>query len=139
MLKGFKEFIMRGNVIDLAVGVIIGGAFAPIVTALTDNIIMPIIAGIFGQPSFDDVLAFEVGGSAVQPGIMISAIINFLLIAAALYFCIVLPMNRLAARRASGEEEAEELSAEAQLLTEIRDSLRYQGGYPGTHQGGHRL
>ncbi|MDR6939827.1 large conductance mechanosensitive channel protein MscL [Arcanobacterium hippocoleae] len=126
MLQGFKEFISRGNVIDLAVGVIIGGAFAPIVAALTDKIIMPLIAAIFGKPSFDQVLEFTINGSLIQPGVLITAVVNFLIIAAALYFCIVMPMNKLNERRAANNPAAEVADVPADdvaLLTEIRDLL----------------
>lgn len=126
MLQGFKDFISRGNVIDLAVGVIIGGAFTPIVTALTDHILMPLIAAIFGKPSFDNVLEFTLNGSVIQPGILITAIVNFFIVAAALYFCVVLPMNKLNERRAAKNAvpEAEAVPADdVALLTEIRDLL----------------
>lgn len=126
MLQGFRDFISRGNVIDLAVGVIIGGAFTPIVTALTDNILMPLIAAIFGKPSFDNVLEFTLNGSLVQPGILITAVVNFLIVAAALYFCVVMPMNKLNERRAAKKPAAEADPVPADdvvLLTEIRDLL----------------
>lgn len=119
MLKGFKEFISRGNVIDLAVGVIIGGAFSPIVSSLTDNVIMPLIAAIFGKPSFDKVGLFHIGSTPIMPGTVLTAIVNFLLIAAALYFCIVLPMNMLHKK----EEVVQAPDASVELLTEIRDLL----------------
>ena len=121
MLKGFKEFISRGNVIDLAVGVIIGAAFSPIVTALTDNVIMALIAAIFGKPNFDEVGHFVVNGADIMPGTVITALINFLLIAFAVYFFIVTPMNKLKKQ----EEEAPAAPAEdVALLTEIRDLLK---------------
>ncbi|XCB30785.1 large conductance mechanosensitive channel protein MscL [Arcanobacterium hippocoleae] len=124
MLQGFKDFISRGNVIDLAVGVIIGGAFTPIVSALTDKILMPLIAAIFGKPSFDHVLEFSINGSLVQPGILITAVVNFLIIAAALYFCIVMPMNKLNEKRKGKPESAAPVPADdVALLTEIRDLL----------------
>lgn len=124
MLKGFKEFISQGNVIELAVGVIIGGAFAPIVKSVTD-VIMGIIGALVGQPNFDSVLAFSINGSdPIQPGTIITALVNFLLIAAAVYFCIVLPMNKLRERTKKEEEEAAPAEpTEAELLTEIRDLL----------------
>lgn len=119
MLKGFKEFISRGNVIDLAVGVIMGGAFSPIVSSLTDNVIMPIIAAIFGKPSFDKVGMFHLGSTPIMPGTVLTAVVNFLLIAVALYFCIVLPMNKLKKK----EEVVQAPEASVELLTEIRDLL----------------
>ena len=107
MLKGFKDFISRGNVVELAVGVIIGAAFKNIVDALVDGIINPLIAAVIGKPDFSD------------------AFINFLLMAFAIYFCIVVPMNALNARRKKAEDEAPaaEVSDEVKLLTEIRDAL----------------
>lgn len=123
MFKGFKEFISQGNVIELAVGVIIGGAFAPIVKSVTD-VIMGIIGALVGQPNFDSVLAFSINGSdPIQPGTIITAVVNFLLIAAAVYFCIVLPMNKLRERTKKEEEAAPAGPSEAELLTEIRDLL----------------
>lgn len=122
MLKGFREFISQGNVIDLAVAVIIGAAFTPIVTAVTD-VIMNIIGALVGQPSFDTVLQFSINGSdPIQPGTILTAIVNFLLVAAAVYFAIVVPMNKM-----KKEEPAEEAApTEAELLTEIRDLLAKQ-------------
>lgn len=124
MLKGFKEFISQGNVIELAVGVIIGGAFAPIVKSVTD-VIMGLIGALVGQPNFDSVLAFSINGSdPIQPGTIITAVVNFLLIGAAVYFCIVLPMNKLRERTKEEEEEAAPAApSETELLTEIRDLL----------------
>lgn len=120
MLQGFKEFISRGNVIDLAVGVIIGGAFSPIVSALTDNILMPLIAAIFGQPNFDTVGAFTINGAQILPGTLVTTVVNFLIVAAALYFFVVTPMNKLSRK----EEVVEAPEASVELLTEIRDLLK---------------
>lgn len=121
MLKGFKDFIMRGNVIDLAVGVIIGGAFSTVVTALVQSVIMPAIALLVGSPNFDSFLAF----GDIKVGVFLTAVVNFLLVAAALYFCIVMPINAMNARRAKklGLEEEDETEPEVALLTEIRDAL----------------
>ncbi|MCL3778735.1 MULTISPECIES: large conductance mechanosensitive channel protein MscL [unclassified Actinomyces] len=122
MIKGFKEFIAQGNALDLAVAVIIGAAFSPIVTAITD-VIMAVIAGVVGQPNFDDVLAFTINGSVVQPGTIITAVINFLLVAFAVYFCIVAPLNKLKESRKAEEEPAAAEPTEAELLVQIRDLL----------------
>jgi len=103
MFKGFREFIMRGNVIDLAVAVVIGAAFGAVVKAFVDNILTPIIAAVFGKPDFSN-LVFTVNGSAFRYGLFINALISFLLIAAAIYFVVVLPMNKLAERRARGAD-----------------------------------
>lgn len=121
MIQGFKEFISKGNVLDLAVAVIIGASFTPIVKSVTD-VIMGIIGAVVGQPNFDSVLQFSINGSdPIQPGTIITAIVNFLLVAFALYFAIVVPMNALKKRRA--KEEAEEPSEDVKLLAEIRDLL----------------
>mgnify|MGYP003063770312 FL=1 len=124
MLKGFKEFISRGNVVELAVGVIIGAAFKNIVDALVDGIINPLIAAVIGKPDFSDAFILTLNGTDVKFGLLITAIINFLLMALAIYFCIVMPMNALNNRRKKAEDEApEEPSDEVKLLTEIRDAL----------------
>ena len=124
MLKGFKEFISRGNVVELAVGVIIGAAFKNIVDALVDGIINPLIAAVIGKPDFSDAFILTLNGTDVKFGVLITAIINFLLIAFAIYFCIVVPMNALnALRKKDADETPKEVSEEVQLLTEIRDAL----------------
>lgn len=109
MLKGFRDFIMKGNVVDLAVAVVIGAAFGAVVTALVDNVLMPLIAALVGSPSFDDFLLLTINGVEIKFGVFLTALVNFLLIAAAVYFALVLPMTklneRIAARRAAGVEE----------------------------------
>jgi large conductance mechanosensitive channel len=125
MLKGFKEFIMRGNVVDLAVAFVIGAAFGKIVNAIVDGLINPLIAAIFGKTDISGVLFFTINGAEFHIGWILQAALNFLCVAAAIYFLIVLPLNKLAERRARGEEpEPETLTTDQQLLTEIRDSLR---------------
>lgn len=126
-MKGFKEFIMRGNVIELAVAVVIGGAFTAIVNALVEGIFNPIIAALFNA---DDIKAatLQVGAVNLGIGALIAAIIQFLLIAAAVYFCLVLPMNKLQERayiKKHGHpmSEAEAEASDTELLTEIRDLL----------------
>jgi len=89
MLKGFRDFILKGNVLDLAVAVIIGGAFGAIVTALTANVISPLIGAIVGKPNFDS-LVYELNGGVIKYGTFFTAVINFLLIALVVYFVIVL-------------------------------------------------
>ena len=125
MLKGFMDFISRGNVVELAVGVIIGAAFKNIVDALVDGIINPLIAAVIGKPDFSDAFILTLNGTDVKFGLLITAVINFILMAFAIYFCIVVPMNALNARRKKAEDEAPEaeVSAEVKLLTEIRDAL----------------
>ncbi|MEU8223539.1 large conductance mechanosensitive channel protein MscL [Kribbella sp. NPDC048915] len=125
MLKGFKEFIMRGNVVDLAVAVVIGAAFGAIVTALVDGLINPLIAAIFGKADISKVGNFTVNEAVFSIGSILQAALNFLFVAAAVYFFIVMPLNKLAERRARGQEpEPEPLTTEQELLTEIRDLLR---------------
>ena len=123
MLQGFKEFIARGNAIDLAVGVIIGGAFAPIVAAVT-AVLMGIIGGLFGQPNFDQVGAFTMNGAEILPGAIITQLANFLLVAFALYFFIIVPMNKLAENRK--KEEEVEKPEDVVLLGEIKELLAQQ-------------
>ena len=97
MLKGFRDFILRGNVMDLAVAVIIGAAFTAIITALTTNIINPLLGAIIGKPNFDYLTAHLHGGE-IKYGTFITAIINFLLIAGVVYFFLVLPTQYLLKR-----------------------------------------
>jgi large conductance mechanosensitive channel len=101
-MRGFKQFIMRGNVLDLAVAVVIGAAFGAIVTALVKDLITPLIAAIVGKPDFS-AIQFEVNGSKFLLGDFINALVSFLLIAAAVYFFVILPMNALMARMRRGE------------------------------------
>ena len=89
MLKGFKDFISRGNVLDLAVGVIIAGAFSAIVTALNEQILMPLIAAIFGKPNFDHIWTIKINGATILPGTLITATVNFLIVAAAIYLSLI--------------------------------------------------
>ena len=125
MLKGFKEFIMRGNVIDLAVAVVIGAAFGRIVTALVDGLINPLVAAIFGKPDLTGVGNFTINGAEFSIGLILQELINFLFVAATIYFIIVMPLNKLNERRRRGEEpEADTLTIDQELLTEIRDALR---------------
>ena len=101
-MKGFKQFIMRGNVLDLAVAVVMGAAFGAVVTALVKDLITPLIAAIVGKPDFS-AIQFEVNASKFLIGDFINALVSFLLIGAAVYFFVVLPMNALIARLRRGE------------------------------------
>ena len=101
-MKGFKQFLMRGNVVDLAVAVVMGAAFGSVVTALVKDLITPIIAALVGQPDFSSI-AFEVNGSKFLIGDFINVLVSFLLVSAAVYFFIVLPVNTLLARMRRGE------------------------------------
>ena len=102
MLQGFKQFILRGNVLDLAVAVVMGAAFGAVVTALVKDLITPLIAAIVGKPDFS-AIEFTVNGSKFAVGDFVNALVSFILIAAAVYFFIVLPMNTLLARMRRGE------------------------------------
>jgi large conductance mechanosensitive channel len=102
MLKGFKQFLMRGNVIDLAVAVVIGAAFGAVVTALVKDLITPLIAAIVGKPDFSAIV-FEINGSKFLIGDFINALVSFLLVSAAIYFFVVVPVNALTARARRGE------------------------------------
>lgn len=131
MLQGFKDFIMKGNVIDLAVAVVMGGAFGAVVNALVEAVLMPLIAALFKVPNFDNFLVLDINGVAVRFGVLLTAIVNFLLIAAAIYFVVVMPMNTLIERRNRRlgiDPEVEELTPDQALLTEIRDLLSTQRG-----------
>lgn len=103
ILKEFKEFIARGNLIDLAVAVVIGTAFAALVKSLVEDLVTPVIAAIFGQPDFSE-LSFTINGSEFMYGNFINAVITFVSIAAAVFFLIVKPMNVLQERVKRGED-----------------------------------
>src|SRR5438105_4781485 len=102
MLRGFQQFILRGNVLDLAAAVVIGAAFGGVVTALVKDLLTPLIAAIVGKPDFS-ALAFAVNGSKFLVGDFINALVSFLLIAAAVYFFVIVPVNALMARLRRGE------------------------------------
>ena len=125
-MKEFKEFISRGNVMDMAVGIIIGGAFTAIVNSLVESILMPIIGAISGGKSVAD-MSVMVGNAAIGYGAFIQAIIDFLLIAWVL-FMIIKALNKAKAAVVKEEEpapeEPEEVPADIALLTEIRDLLK---------------
>ncbi len=123
MLNGFRRFVMRGNVIDLAIAVVIGAAFGAIVTAVAKDLIGGLIGAVFSTKRFA-AAKVTVNGSDVIYGSTITALINFLIVAVVIYFVIVVPMNELHGRRARAEEEATPApSDETRLLTEIRDLL----------------
>ncbi|HEY2948619.1 MAG TPA: large conductance mechanosensitive channel protein MscL [Micromonosporaceae bacterium] len=124
MLKGFRDFIMRGNVVDLAVGIVIGAAFTGLVTQFTASFLKPVI-NLFGKLGGTTDASFSIGArNPVAWGAFITAVITFALTAAALYLLVVLPMNNLAERRRRGEVPPPEApSEEIRLLTEIRDAL----------------
>jgi large conductance mechanosensitive channel len=123
VLKGFEDFILRGNVVDLAVGIVIGAAFTALVGQFTKSFLEPLIKVFAGGGKTGG--TFPVNGQTFDYGAFINAIITFVLTAAVLYFLVVLPMNTLAERRKRGlEPQSEAPSEEVVLLTEIRDALQ---------------
>jgi len=125
VFKEFKEFISRGNVVDLAVAVVIGAAFTAIVTSIVEGLITPLV-GMIGGRDFRQ-MTFTVNDSVFSYGIVINAVIYFLSVSAVVFFVVIKPLNVLQERRRRGEEPPlEELSDEAALLSEIRDLLRAQ-------------
>jgi large conductance mechanosensitive channel len=123
MLKGFKDFIMRGNVVDLAVAVVIGAAFSRVIDALVEGLLTPLIGAIGGVSDFSNA-TFTINDSIFRYGTVINALISFLLVAAAIYFFVILPLKKIQERRSRGEEPTPTPSDEAVLLAEIRDLLR---------------
>jgi large conductance mechanosensitive channel len=141
MLKGFKEFLLRGNVIELAVAVVIGGAFTAIVTAVVTGVLNPLIGALFNAGNLAKALPVTVPAiSGGEPGIIyfgavIAAIINFVLVAVVIYFGLILPMRSLEKFDFLKKKQADASATEAklpptevELLTEIRDLLRGSGG-----------
>jgi len=128
MIKGFKDFILRGNVVDLAVAVVIGAAFTTIVSAFTEKIVQPLINAV--SPSNSQGLGVQLvegkESTFIDFSAVISAAINFLLVAAVVYFLIVLPLNTIKDRRKRGEEAGPAEPTDVELLAEIRDLLSAQ-------------
>jgi large conductance mechanosensitive channel len=132
-LVGFKQFITRGNVVDLAVAVVVGTAFTAVVQSLVKNLFTPLIAAIFGKPDFSS-LTFRIHHSLFRYGAFINDVITFLSVAAVIYFVVVFPLakfNELRRRGQEPEAEAPTVSDEARLLGEIRDLLAAQAGGDG--------
>lgn len=135
MLDDFKKFLFRGNIVDLAVAVIIGSAFAAVVKAFTDGVISPLIGLIAGQDfssltiTLKEPTLTDPAGVVLSYGFVITALINFVLVAAVIFFVVVKPMQAIQARRARGEatDDTPAPSDEAVLLTEIRDLLQARG------------
>jgi large conductance mechanosensitive channel len=124
VFQGFKDFISRGNAIELAVGVVIGAAFGAVVTSIVNGLIGPLIAAIFGKQDLSGTLSWTWNGAVFSIGLILQALILFLITAAAIYFFVVLPLNALANRRKRGLEEEPAAPAEdILLLQEIRDLL----------------
>ena len=117
LIKEFKDFVNRGNLVELAIAFVLATAFAPVVLSIVDNIFMPIIAAIFGQPDFNE-LAIDIGEAKINYGIPLTLFVNFLLIAL-VCFLVVKAYNRM-----KKPVEADSGPSEVELLTEIRDALR---------------
>ena len=124
MLKGFRQFMLRGNVVDLAVAVVIGAAFGGVVSSLVKDLLTPLIAAIFGKPDFS-AIAFEVNGSRFLVGAFINAVVSFLLIGTTVYFLIIAPMNALSERMRKGEAPADPTTRQCpECLSEIPIAAR---------------
>ena len=125
MVSGFRDFILRGNVIDLAVAVVVGAAFGAVVTSLVENLVNPLIAAIGGQPDLSGVATFTINSANFSIGAILGAAVNFLIVAAAVYFLIVMPVNRLMVMRQRGQvAEVAATPEDIALLQEIRDLLK---------------
>ena len=122
-MKGFRQFLMRGNVIDLAVAVVIGAAFGAVVTALVKDLITPLIAAIVGKPDFS-AIQFEVNGSKFLIRDFVNALVSFLLIAAAVYIFVILPVNALMSRLRRGEAPADPTTKNCPGMIQRRQQLR---------------
>jgi len=124
MLKEFRNFILRGNAIDLAVAVVLGAAFGAVVTSLVEDIVTPIISIIFGKPGFDD-LTITINDAVIRYGSFLNAVFALITVGAAVFFFVVKPVNYLMERRKAGEEPPPEAVPEdIVLLGEIRDLLQ---------------
>jgi large conductance mechanosensitive channel len=124
MLKDFKAFLLRGNVVDLAVAVVIGAAFGAVVTSLVKDIITPLVAAIGGTPDFSG-LSFTINHSKILYGDFLNALISFVILATVIFFLVVRPLNTLMARFASGKEKAPAAKdPQLTVLEEIRDFLK---------------
>jgi large conductance mechanosensitive channel len=135
LIKGFKDFLLRGNVIDLAVAVVIGAAFSNLVNAFTDSFLTPLINLVGGGGQFGG--QFSVDGQPFTWGAFLSQVVSFLLTAAVIYFVVVYPMRKLLERRRRGEEAGPVPPTQLELLAEIRDLLRAQHGLaPVSEEGG---
>lgn len=118
---------MKGNVVDLAVAVVIGAAFGAVVNSLVENILMPLIAALFGSANFDSFALLTINGVDIKFGVFLTVLVNFLIVAAAIYFMVVMPMNHIIARRNAKlgiKEEEAAVDPQVLLLTEIRDALK---------------
>ena len=124
MLKEFKDFAMKGNLIEIAVGLVMAVAFGAVVASLVEHIVMPLVGIIFGEPNFDSVMIATINDSQIRIGSFIQALVVFISTAAGVFFLVVKPYNAFKARQATAPEAPAEPSADIKLLTEIRDALR---------------
>lgn len=140
MLKGFREFILRGNVIDLAVAVVIGAAFTAVVNSIVVNVFNPLIGVLFKANSLDNSLTVHIGQATIKFGAVLGAVISFLIVAVVVYFVFVYPINLAKGRaqrlRNKGVVEPDAPITELDLLTQIRDLLQSQQSPP-TSSGRH--
>ena len=124
VIAGFRDFILRGNVVDLAVAVVIGAAFSGVVDAVAEDLIGSLIAAVGGVPDLGGV-GFELNGTTIEVGTVLTALVNFLIVAAVVYFLVLVPVNRLLEMRRAGQEhEVVATPEDVALLQEIRDLLR---------------
>ena len=123
-MKGFKQFLLRGNVLDLAVAVVMGAAFGAVVTALVRDLLTPIIAAIVGKPDFSNI-AFEINGSKFLIGDFVNAVVSFLLIGVTVYFFVVAPVNAITARMRRGQAPPDPTTKKCpECLSEINIAAR---------------
>jgi large conductance mechanosensitive channel len=127
VLREFRDFVFRGNVLELAIAFVMGVAFTAVVQSAVNDLLMPLIAAVVGQPSFADI-DLTIGDATLEFGSFLESVVAFLAVAAVVYFAVVKPVNLLLARRTRGEAPADvPLPEEIQLLREIRDLLRQRG------------
>lgn len=139
MLQGFRDFIARGNVVDLAVAVVIGAAFTAVVNAIVEDLINPLLGLLFNAESLNQALIVTVGNAEFRFGAVVAALITFLAVALVVYLVFVLPMNTYREHRAAkaGVSDEEAQLTEQEVLVQIRDLLAAQGGAAGPTAGRH--
>lgn len=115
MIKGFRDFIVRGNVVDLAVGIVIGAAFGAVVNSFVDDVLMALVGAVVGEPNFNN-LVLSIGDGEVFYGRFLTVLVSFLITATAIYFVVVAPMNTLSERRSRGQETEPELTNEEKMV-----------------------
>jgi large conductance mechanosensitive channel len=124
MIKGFREFISRGNVVDLAVAVVIGAAFAAVISAVVSGLITPLIAAVFGEPNLSQVGTFTINDADFSIGVVLNALFYFFVVAAAIYFLVIVPLNKMKEMQAkNADEPTEAAESELDVLKQIRDQL----------------